>query len=149
MLVLSKPSKYIFLVVLFTLFSCHKDPKSHLEFVNGYWEIEQVTFPNGETKTYNFNETIDYIEIKDNMKGFRKKMKPNINQTFSTSNNEEMIEAKIENDSLNLYYATPLSTWKETVISTDENQLIIALDNEVTYQYKRYKPLDINISENE
>ena len=137
----------IFVVLIFL--SCKTDPKSYLEFVNGYWEIEQVTFPNGEKKVYKYNEMIDYIEIKDNKNGFRKKMKPNLNETYSTSNDQESIEVKIENDSLNFYYKTPFNSWKETVLSANESQLIIALDNKVIYQYKRYQPIELKSTENE
>ena len=35
-----------------------------LKNLNGYWEIEKVTFPNGETKDYSVSTTIDYIELK-------------------------------------------------------------------------------------
>ena len=147
--VTSKTLRYATVLVVLIFLSCQTDPKSYLEFVNGYWEIEQVTFPNGDEKEYKFNEMIDYIQINDDKKGFRKKVKPNLDQTFSTSNHQEYIEAKIENDSLNLYYKTPFNSWKETVLSANDKQLTIVLKNNVTYTYKRFQPLNLNLSNDE
>lgn len=62
-----------------------------LKNLNGYWEIEKVTFPNGETKDYSVSTTIDYIELKDGG-GFRKKVQPRFNGTFETSNDAEFLK---------------------------------------------------------
>jgi len=43
--------------------------------INGYWEIETVTTPDGNEREYKISETIDYFEIK-NDSGFRKKVMP-------------------------------------------------------------------------
>ncbi|NNL81966.1 MAG: hypothetical protein HKP28_01160, partial [Winogradskyella sp.] len=51
--------------------SCSEDAYTKLETINGYWEIEKVVFPNGETKEYKYNDLIDYISINESLKGFR------------------------------------------------------------------------------
>ena len=38
---------------------------------------------------------------------------------------------KIENDSLNLYYKTPFSSWKETILKASEDKLQIINQNKV------------------
>jgi hypothetical protein len=101
---------------------------------------------NGETKTYPYNNTIDYINLNDSLKGFRKKLQPSINNTYITSEDVEALSAKIENDSLNLYYSTPFSNWKETVIFADNEQLEIKSMDNTTYKYKRYQPLNIDLT---
>ena len=133
------------ILVLFLSFilGCSNHPETYLEHINGYWEIAEVTFPNQEKKEYNYNDTIDYIEINDSLNGFRKKLKPNLVGTYEASNDEEVIKAVIENDSLNLYYSTPFSKWKETVFKANENELLVLNANKVLYLYKRYKPLNL------
>jgi len=133
----------VIVLTFISIWSCQNSPEQRLKFVNGYWEIEKVTFPNDQEKVYNYNSLVDYIEIENN-KGYRKKLKPNIENTYLTSDDKEFIEVKIENDSLNFYYKTPFNAWKETVITADENILVIVLANDVRYQYKRFESLNLN-----
>ena len=91
----------IFTLLLFT--ACSKSiAETDLVHINGYWEIEEVQFTNGDVKPYKYNESIDYISINDRLIGFRKKLKPGFNSKYITSKDAEGITAKIENNSLNL-----------------------------------------------
>ncbi|MDX1277959.1 hypothetical protein [Oceanihabitans sediminis] len=135
---------YALILVAFLVFSCSADPKTYIEHINGYWEIEEVTLHNGEKKAYNYNDTIDYFEINDSLNGFRKKLKPNFSGTFETSKDVENIKLVLENDSLNIYYTTPFSKWKETVLLATKEQLKIVNQNKHVYLYKRYQPLDLD-----
>ena len=129
---------------LFLVLGCNQRPEDELQHLNGYWEIVSVRSNNSVTKAYKYNTTIDYIYT-DGKKGFRKKLQPGINNAYKTSNDAEALEVKIENDSLNLYYNTPLMSWKETVIKANETELEIINANQVIYVYKRYEPIDLNI----
>ena len=134
-------SLYLFILILF---SCNEDPKSHMEYVEGYWEIEKVTLPDGSQKEYNFNNTIDYLELTDSLQGFRKKLMPRLDGTFETSADEESFQIKIENDSLNVYYETPFNSWKETIVFANEDQMKVINTNKVQYLYKRYEPINLD-----
>lgn len=137
-----KKTVYLLLILLV---SCSKNSEQFLDYVDGYWEIEQVIFPNGDKKDYKYNDNIDYININDSLKGFRKKLKPGFNSKYITSKDTEGITVKIENDSLNLYYKTPYAEWKETVLSADQNSLKVINNRETVYIYKRYKPLELDL----
>ncbi len=138
--------KQIVVVLLFlVLVSCSKNPEQYLDHIDGYWEIEQVVFPNGDKKDYKYNDNIDYININDSLKGFRKKLKPGFNSKYITSKDAEGITVKIENDSLNFYYKTPYADWKETILSADQNSLKVINNRETIYIYKRYKPLELDL----
>ena len=136
--------KYLGLICLF-IFSCSENPETYIEHLNGYWEIEEVTLANGSVKQYQFNETIDYISINDSLKGFRKKLKPGINDTYFTSDDAEALVLKIENDSLHIYYTTPYAEWKESVLEATPSLLKVVNQRKDIYLYKRYTP--INLSE--
>lgn len=132
--------------LLFVLvFSCSKNHDIDIKEIQGYWEITEVIFPDGSIKAYKFNETIDYISINDSLKGFRKKLKPGINDTYFTSEDAEALIIKSEHDSLNVYYSTPYNTWKETVLEATATNLRIVNDNKVVYLYKRYTPIKLDI----
>ena len=133
-----------FLLVLLLISSCSKKAQSFIEHLNGYWEIEKVVLVDGTKKEYKYNDTVDYINLNDSLVGFRKKLKPMINSKYITSKDAEGITAKMENDSLHLYYKTPYTTWKETVLYADENTLKVINDKKTIYLYKRYKPLELD-----
>ncbi|WP_299522059.1 lipocalin family protein [Winogradskyella sp.] len=132
-----------FLLLLAT--SCSEDPTTYIQHIEGYWEIEEVTLANGTKKQYQFNETIDYISINDSLQGFRKKLKPGINDTYFTSDDAESLILKVENNSLNVYYTTPYAQWKETVLEASPTHLKVSNQNKNIYLYKRYTPIELNL----
>ena len=136
--------KYLGLICLFIV-SCAQNPEAYIEHLDGYWEIQEVTLADGSQKQYQFNETIDYISVNDSLKGFRKKMKPGLNDTYYMSDDTEALIVKLENDSLNLYYSTPYANWKETVLEASATQLKISNANRVIYTYKRYTPVNLTV----
>lgn len=138
--------RLLILVITLALFNCSNNPNELIPHISGYWEIDEVTLSDGTKKDYNFNDTIDYIELSDTLSGFRRKMKPNLFGTFETSRSEETFDIKIENDSLNIYYKTPYAEWKETVLNANETQLIIINNtNKDVYIYKRYESIDLDL----
>ncbi|MCB0446814.1 MAG: lipocalin family protein [Gelidibacter sp.] len=135
--------KAILLLLIVLTFGCSKNPENYIEHLNGYWEIDEVTLPDGTKRDYNYNDTIDFFSINDSLTGFRKKMKPNFDGSFSTSNDAETLKVVIENDSLNIYYQTPFAEWKETVLEATEDKLLIQNKDKLLYLYKRYEPIVI------
>lgn len=129
--------------LLLFILGCKPNPETYLDYINGYWEIESVTFPNGEKRDYTFSGTIDFIEINDGSKGFRKKLKPKLDGTFITSDDSENLLIVLENDSLNAYYQTPYAKWKETILFADETNLKVINQDKKVYLYKRYKPINL------
>ena len=134
------------LIIIITLLnlSCSKNPESYIEHLNGYWEIEKVILASGEEHTYSYNEFVDYFSVPDSLKGFRKKLKPNISGGYETSKDVETFHLKIENDSLNIYYDTNFAHWKETILSASEEELLIINKAKVLYLYRRFQPLNLN-----
>lgn len=130
------------LLLLFLILSCSNHSESFIPYIEGYWEIDEVTLPGGLKKAYTYNDTIDYIEMSDSLIGNRRKLRPGLNGGFETSGDLETFHLKIENDSLNVYYETPFAAWKETILSASQDQLLIINQAKVRYLYKRYQPID-------
>lgn len=137
--------KKFLLLICFVLLGCSENPETYVENLDGYWEIQEVTLSDGTVKEYTFNETIDYIQINDSLSGFRKKLKPGINNTYFTSDDAESLEIKIEDGDLNLYYSTPFANWKETVLEATPQHLKIMNENKNIYLYKRYTPINLDV----
>ena len=135
---------YFWLLCLF-LCSCSTNPETYITHIEGYWEIDEVTMADGSTKAYKFNETIDYISINDSLKGFRKKLKPGLNDTYYSSDDVEAIQLKMEANQLMIYYTTPYAKWSERVLEATPTHLKLINDSENVYLYKRYTPIKLDL----
>mgnify|MGYP007006685570 CR=1 FL=1 len=129
------------LIFAFLITGCNnQDPSEQLDDLNGYWEIERVEFSKDSIKEFKINENVDFIDIKDG-NGFRKKVRPQFDGTYTVTNDAEKVVAKIEEGKLILYYTTPFDSWKETVIKADEDRLSVKNSSGKIYHYKRFTPL--------
>ncbi|WP_109300427.1 lipocalin family protein [Aquimarina sp. AU474] len=126
-----------------TLLSCtSSNPEEYKKHITGYWEIERVLLSDGSEKEYTFNQSIDFFEVNDSV-GIRKKVQPRLNGSFIVTKDSETFLLKVEDDSLRIHYKTPLDSWRETIISAKESQIIIKNESGNTYFYKRYKKIEL------
>lgn len=133
---------YIF-IALMSLIGCqNKVNQVDLPYLNGYWEIDKVSFPDGTNKEYTVNTSIDYIEIND-LKGYRKKVQPRFNGTYDTSNDAEMFTIYEKDDVFTINYKTDLSEWHEKIVSLSENSFTVLSEDNLKYHYKRFEPINI------
>ncbi|WP_378185063.1 hypothetical protein ACE939_09090 [Aquimarina sp. W85] len=137
--------KYLITITLLSgTQSCHRDnPKDHVHHLNGYWEIDKVQTSQAVKKQYSFNQSIDFIEMSGDSLGIRKKVQPQLDGTFITSKNNERFKIIVLNDSIYLEYTTPYDTWRETLVSVKEDELILRNPNGNLYFYRPYKKLDL------
>lgn len=139
----------LYLFSLYMFFGCTtKIEEEDIKHLNGYWEIEQVTFSNGETKNFKVNPTIDYIELKG-LEGFRKKVYPKFDGTFETSDDAEYfivarIDSKIEmRYKPGITLDTKMFSRIESLIQLSANQFSVVNSDTITYSYKRFEPIVI------
>lgn len=132
------------LILCLALFGCRdKIEKSDLNLITGYWEIEKVTLPDGSKKEYPVNTSIDYMEV-NGLKGFRKKVQPKFNGTYDTSNDAELFTIYERDGVFIMNYKTELSEWQEKIVSLSENNLSLSSEDNITYHYKRFEPINID-----
>lgn len=135
--------RFPYIILIFITLGCSKKiSDADLKQLNGYWEIENVTFVDGSTKTYNVNTTVDYIEI-DGLKGYRKKVKPKFDGTYDTSNDAEFFTIEKKNNSFVIYYKNDLSEWSESLTKLSQTNFVVIGENNSTYHYRRYEPINV------
>lgn len=134
--------KVTFIVLFIILAACSdQDPGEQLKNLNGYWQIEKVELAKDSVREYSLSQYVDYIEVNDSS-GFRKKLRPNIDGSFTeASNDAEKIDFIIKDGELMLQYSTLYDEWTEKVIEADENKLVVINNDGKKYYYKRYEPL--------
>lgn len=125
---------------LLTGIACNRQSSEEkIANLNGYWEIQNAKLPEGIEKEFKYSELVDYIQVKDN-KGLRKKVRPQLGGGFISSEDQENLTVKVENDSINLYYTTPYTSYKETLLSSEEDKIKILNPRGIIYTYKRFTP---------
>jgi len=134
--------KLISLLLFFCFLACsEKISVSDLNHINGYWEIEEVKFPDGESKEYDVNMTIDYFEYND-MKGFRKKVQPTFDGTFNTSSDAESFQINIRDGLYWMSYQNDLSSWEEQIIRITKTNMVVKNKEGMSYHYRRFQPIN-------
>ena len=135
--------KFLFILSLSLGFiSCgENDPSNLIPFITGYWEIKSVEMPDGTLKEFTVNTSVDYITVQGDS-GVRKKLMPRLDGSYREFPSSEKFKLVHQNDSLFMFYETPFASWKETVISADEEELAVKNANGI-YVYKRFKNLDL------
>lgn len=109
--------------------------------INGYWEIEKVTFPDGNKKEYQVNEFIDFISIK-NLNGTRQKVAPQLDGTFLKGAILDEIRVVDSSDSYFLKTKSKFTKWEEKIITVSEDILVLENENKIKYHYKKFIPYD-------
>ncbi len=133
--------KYFYvLLLLIGLISCTSKPsKEAILKINGYWEIEKVTFPDGNKKEYQVNEFIDFISIK-NLNGTRQKVAPQLDGSYLKGALQDKIRVVDSSDSYFLKTNSNFTKWEEKIISVSEDELVLENEAKITYYYKKFVP---------
>lgn len=136
--------KVLFLTTLF-FFGCKPHPVDYIEFINGYWEIENV-YKNGKLlKEFKISQEIDYFRINNDLSGFRKKLKPNFNGSYTTSKDQLNFKLEIKfNKRLIIVYEDNNTIFVEEITKVNKTNLSIKNDKGMVYNYKSFKPLELN-----
>jgi hypothetical protein len=125
-------------VLLLLIMGCkEKILKSDLHHLNGYWEIEKVVFPDGGSKKYGVNTTIDFFTIEGTW-GYRKKVQPIFDGSFKTSDDAESFTVLEDDGDFIIQYRNELAEWKERIEKISDDQLTIVNDENIRYHYKRF-----------
>ena len=137
-----KKSFVIALIAILSISCQSKVEMTDIPKINGYWEIEKVIFPDGNSKEFGINEVYDYFEIKNN-KGIRKKVMPQLDGTFLTNDTFETIEIKDANGKFFIHYRTALAKWQEEIISLNDQELVLLNSEKKEYHYKKTAPINL------
>jgi hypothetical protein len=137
---------FLGVVSAFILVACSgRISENDLVKLNGYWEITKVEMPDGSSKDYGINTTVDYLEINKN-KGFRKKVAPQYDGTYLINDHMESLELLQLEGVYYIQYQTEYATWKEKILQLSDDSLTLENENKMIYYYKRQSSFDLNES---
>lgn len=131
------------LFVCLFLVSCQqKITPEDISKLNGYWEIEKVSFKDGEDKEFKMNENFDFFEIANN-KGIRRKVRPQFDGTFLFNEDYEKVKVRFEKEQVFLDYTTAYAKWSEELVSISDDEMRIKNDQDKEYQYKKAAAINL------
>ncbi len=135
--------KIVILCILLSVVSCKKQlSEEALTYLNGYWEIEAVEFPNGSTKEYTISTTIDYISLTE-MAGYRKKVYPQLNGKYKTSDDAEQFSIYKKDGVFFLVYGKNNEQWEEQLMAIDETSFSVKNNDQKIYHYKKFDSFNL------
>jgi len=137
-----KNSLKILFLCLFLVSCQQKITPEDIKKINGYWEIEKVTFKEGEDKEYKMNENFDYFEIVNN-KGIRRKVRPQFNGTFLFNDDFENVKVRFKGEQVFLDYTTAYAKWTEELIRLSDDEMVLKNDQNNEYEYKKAGPINL------
>lgn len=136
--------KIFFLSLILLAYGCSQSIDAEkLQNLNGYWEISEVVFANGENKTYSVNTLVDFIVIKD-MKGTRTKVAPDLSGNFRTNGDTEVFEIIPKDDTFLLSYKKEQNQWEEELKTLETNSFSVKNEDGKIYVYQRFEPINVN-----
>ncbi|MEM7484877.1 MAG: hypothetical protein AAF348_06675 [Bacteroidota bacterium] len=136
--------RIVLVFIVLILWGCTETSisKEDISFLNGYWEIKEVAFPDGNKKNYSVNPSVDFIQL-ENMEGFRKKLQPSFNGTYTASNDAESFKIIRINETFTIQYKKDRNEWEEKLVHLDSMSFSVMNTEGKTYSYKRFQPIAI------
>ncbi|MEN1785491.1 MAG: hypothetical protein AAGF77_10160 [Bacteroidota bacterium] len=135
--------RFLWLLIFICLYGCQTAIlKEDLPQLNGYWEITLVEFPDGSSKAYSVNTSIDYIALKEDQ-GYRKKVQPNLDGSFRTSDDAEVFTVHWKEGQCWLHYKNGLNTHEERLIQLSPDAFAMKNAANIVYHYKKYQTINI------
>ena len=132
----------LFLTII-TLYGCSGDPSSYVQNMDGYWEIYQVKKDNDIIKEYTINGSVDYFKVHEDLTGYRKKVMPNFDGSFTISDHETPFKLSIDDQQLHIKYKVDTDSIEETILSVSEDEMRIKNQDGFIYIYKPFEKLSI------
>jgi hypothetical protein len=136
--------KGIAIVLFLGLLGCSNGiSQKDLPYLNGYWEISKVEFPDGSHKEYPVNTTVDHIVLKG-LEGSRKKARPQFDGTYTTNDGSQSFTIYKKEGGFGIHYKNDLNEWHERLEQLSENGFSVVNEEGITYHYKRYQPINVS-----
>lgn len=133
--------KLLLLLLCLSLFSCEKKiSRADLVNLNGYWEIDEVEGPAGQSRDYGLNPTIDFVKLVGE-DGYRKKVQPQVDGTFITSDDAAYFSIQEKDGRFYMLYRAGDIEWEERLLRLGPERFSVVNQENYTYHYRRYQPL--------
>jgi hypothetical protein len=133
--------QFLTLSFFILLISCKSEVSTYIPFVEGYWEIVNVSKDQKKVKDYKMSGSVDYFKVNADLSGYRKKVTPRFDGTFEISKHISEFTLSIEDNHLWIIYTNNNVTYSEEIVRANNSSLILSNSDGFIYTYKPYEPL--------
>ena len=123
------------------LISCKSEVSTYIPFIEGYWEIVNVSKDQKKVKDYKMSGSVDYFKVNADLSGYRKKVTPRFDGTFEISQHISEFTLSIKDNHLWVIYTNNNVTYSEEIVRANNSSLILSNSDGFIYTYKPYEPL--------
>lgn len=129
----------LFTVVLLT--SCGSNISDQLIHIEGYWNIENVTLPDGSEREFPFSNHMDHFEI-EGKQGIKYRVSPTYDGGFVNYGSPVNFTCEELDGELQLLFKDGEQSYTQTVVEATETELVLQHENGTIYTYSSYNPND-------
>jgi hypothetical protein len=133
--------QFLTLSFFILLISCKSEVSTYIPFVEGYWEIVNVSKDQKKVKDYKMSGSVDYFKVNADLSGYRKKVTPRFDGTFEISKHVSEFTLSIKDNHLWIIYTNNNATYSEEIVRANNSSLILSNSDGFIYTYKPYEPL--------
>lgn len=123
------------------LISCKSEVSTYIPFLEGYWEIVNVSKDQKKVKDYKMSGSVDYFKVNADLSGYRKKVTPRFDGSFEISQHISEFTLSIKDYHLWVIYTNNNVTYSEEIVRANNSSLILSNSDGFIYTYKPYEPL--------
>jgi len=123
------------------LISCKSEVSTYIPFIEGYWEIVNVSKDQKKVKDYKMSGSVDYFKVNADLSGYRKKVTPRFDGSFEISQHISEFTLSIKDNHLWVIYTNNNVTYSEEIVRANNSSLILSNSDGFIYTYKPYEPL--------
>ncbi len=120
------------------LMGCRSHPgENDADQLNGYWEIQMVTLPDGNIREFKVNPIIDHWVV-ENGHGVRTKVRAQTDGRFETATDGEDFKVATIHDTLWILYKNAFGEWRERLVNVSENAFSVVDTAGTIYDYRKF-----------
>lgn len=129
--------RIVLLIASLLFISCSSDSDKKLELLDGYWNIDTVTLPDGSEKEFPFSNHMDHFEV-EGLNGVKHRVSPTYDGGFVNYGSPVYFKWQENEDELILIFKEGDNSYQQSVEEVTTTDLELKHENGTIYSYKRY-----------
>ncbi|MGJ8684182.1 MAG: lipocalin family protein [Nonlabens sp.] len=130
--------KLILLIAFITITSCSNNATEMVNSMEGYWNIETVTLPDGTEREFPFSNHMDHFEIEGSM-GVKNRVSPTYDGQFVNYGSPVPFTWETVDGKVVLTFKDGEGRHQQTLKKCNESTLVLLHENGTEYIYKAHE----------
>lgn len=130
--------KAILILSIISLVSCSNNSTEMVKAMEGYWNIETVTLPDGTEREFPFSNHMDHFEIEGN-NGVKNRVSPTYDGGFINYGSPVYFTWEAVAGKVVLTFKDGEERYQQTLKNSDATTLVLLHENGTEYIYKAHE----------